>query len=70
MLWCVEIMAHTIGGKAKVKYGYPFFHWLGDQILMIEDYAYAGTKFRGDLDLTLPVDSKWGDIGKKQCSIC
>ena len=47
MLWWVEIMARTRGGGSKVKYEAPFFQWLNDQILMIENYAYAGTDFRG-----------------------
>ena len=46
MLRWVEIMARIGGGGAKVKFEAPFFHWLSDQILMIEDYAYAGTDFR------------------------
>ena len=33
---------HGHGGP-RVKYGAPFFHWLNDKLLMIEDYAYAGT---------------------------
>ena len=33
---------------------------------MIEDYAYTGTDFRGDLNLQLPPGAQWGDIGKKQ----
>ena len=41
MLRWVEIMAHTGGGRAKVKFKASFFRWLSDQILMIEDYAYA-----------------------------
>ena len=45
MLWLVEIMAHIGGGGAKVKFKAPFFRWLNDKILMIEDYAYAGTDF-------------------------
>ena len=45
MLWWVEIMAYTGGGRAKVKFEAPFFYWLDDQILMIEDYAYARTDF-------------------------
>ena len=65
MLRWVEIRAHTGGGEAKVKYRNPFFHWLDNQILMIEDYSYAGTDFRGDPDIPLPVDAQWGDIGKK-----
>ena len=65
MLRQVEIMTRTGGGEAKVKYGNPFFRWLDDQILMIEDYAYAGTEFQEDIDLPLLVDAQWGDIGKK-----
>ena len=66
MLRWVEIMARTGGGRSKVKYGAPFFKWLNDQILMIEDYSFTGTKFRGDPDLPLPPGTQWGDIGKKQ----
>ena len=47
-------MAHTGGGRAKVKFEAAFFRWLRDQILMIEDYAYAGTNFRGNPNLPLP----------------
>ena len=59
-------MACTGAGRGKVKIGDPFFQWLRDQILMVEDYAYAGTNFSGDLDLPLPLGGQWGDIGKKQ----
>ena len=45
MLRWVEIMAYTGGGRAKVKFEAAFFCWLRDQILMIEDYAYAWTDF-------------------------
>ena len=66
MLSWVEIMAHIGGGRAKVKFEVAFFHFLCDQILMIEDYAYAGTDFIGDLDLPLPPGAQWGDIGKNK----
>ena len=59
-------MAHTGVGRGRVKFGDPFFRWLWDQMLMVEDYSYAGTYFTGDLDLPLPPGGKWGDIGKKQ----
>ena len=65
MLRWVRIMACTGVGRGKVKFGAPFFQWLSDQILMIEDYAYAGTYFRGDPDLPLPPGKQWGDMGKK-----
>ena len=65
MLRWVEIMARTGVDRGKVKFGAPFFRWMNDQILMIEDYAYAGTDFRGDPNLPLPPSAQWGDIGKK-----
>ena len=48
-----------------MKYDDAFFNWLGLQILMIDDYAYAGLEFWGDPDLVLPEESQWGDLGKK-----
>ena len=59
-------MAHIGAGRGKVKFSDPFFRWLRDQLLMVEDYAYAGTEFSGDPDLLLPPSGQWGDIGKKQ----
>ena len=59
-------MAHTGGGRGRVKFGDPFFRWIRIQILMVEDYAYAGTDFTGDIDLPLPPSGWWGDIGKTQ----
>ena len=61
-------MAHTGCGRVKVKYDVGFLRWLEDQILMIEDHAYAGTNFRGDPDLPLPLGVQWGEIDKKQDS--
>ena len=66
MLRLVEIMDRTSGGTAKVKFKVSFFRWLRYQILMIEDYAYTWTDFKGNLDLPLPPGAQWGDIGKKQ----
>ena len=54
MLRWVHIMAHTGAGRGKVKFEDPFFRWLSDQLLMVEDYAYMGTDFSGDSDLPLP----------------
>ena len=59
-------MACTGAGRGRVKFGDPFFRWLRDQILMVEDYAYAGTDFTRDPDLPHPPGRQWGDIGKKQ----
>ena len=49
MLRWVQIMARTGAGRGRVKFGDVFFRWLWDQMLMVEDYAYAGTNFTSDL---------------------
>ena len=59
-------MAHTGAGRGKVKFGDSFFRWLRDQLLMVEDYAYAGTNFSGDPNMLLTPGGQWGDICKKQ----
>ena len=66
MLRWVQFMACIGAGRGRVKFGDPFFRWLQDQMLMVEDYAYAGTDFIGDPNLPLPPGGQWGDIGKKQ----
>ena len=48
-----------------VGYDDHFFDWLQGQVLMIEDYAYAGLDFRCDPELVFSEDAQWGDIGKK-----
>ena len=63
-------MARTGGGGAKVKFKAAFFHWMSNQILMIEDYAYVGTDVLGDYDVPLPPSAQWGDIGKKKYLRC
>jgi hypothetical protein len=64
----VDLMAHH-GGVPIVKYDEAFFQSLRDQLIMVEDYAYTGTDFCGDLDLALPEGSQWGDIGKNKFSL-
>jgi hypothetical protein len=43
----------------------PSLTGLQPQMLMVDDYAYAGLDFRGDPDLVLPEDAQWGELGKK-----
>ena len=70
MVRWVDIMACIGGGGAKLRFEATFFHWLSDQILIIEDYAYVGIEFRGDPDLPLPPGDQWGENGKKKYLIC
>ena len=58
-------MARTGAGRGRVKFGDVFFRWLWDQMLMVEDYTYAGIYFTCDPDLPLPPGGQWGDIAKK-----
>lgn len=43
----VDLMAHHGGGE-MMSFNITFFMWLLQQIIMIEDYPYAGTNFKGD----------------------
>jgi hypothetical protein len=47
--WC-RLMARHVAGPI-VKYDDIFFDWLQNQMLMVDDYAYARLDFRGDPDL-------------------
>ena len=62
-------MARTRAGRGRVNFGDPFFRWLQDQILMVEDYAYTGTDFTEDPNLPLPPRGQWSDISKKKETI-
>jgi hypothetical protein len=62
-IW-IDLMAPH-GGMPIVTYDKAFFQWPRDQLVMVEDYAYARTDFRGDPKLELPEGSQWGEIGKK-----
>jgi hypothetical protein len=61
--WC-QLMARHVA-RLIVWYDDLFFEWLRGQVLMIEDYAYAGLDFCGDPDLALPEDAQWGDLSRK-----
>ena len=68
MLAWVIAMLHFRGGGPKVTYGSGFFHWLRNQLIMVEDYAYEGEDFRNDPELVLPEGEVWDDRGKKTLS--
>jgi hypothetical protein len=65
--WCWLMARHVVG--PIIKYDDVFFDWLQNQMLMVDDYTYAGLDFRGDPDLSLPEDAQWGDLGKKNTQI-
>ena len=57
-------MAQHVAGPI-IKYDDTFFEWIQQQMLMVDDYDYAGLDFRGDPDLVLLEDAQWGELGKK-----
>ena len=67
--WVEAITHHGGGGHPRVTYGTVFFRWLRGQLLMVEDYSYAGEDFRDDPDLPLPEGDQWDDRGKKHITI-
>ena len=45
-----------------------FFRWLRRQLIVVEDWPYAGTNFTGDPDLPLPEGDDWDEeLGKTSC---
>lgn len=52
------------GGGQRMHFPPAFFGWLHQQKIMVDDYAYAGTDFRGDQDLPLPPGAQWTDTIK------
>jgi hypothetical protein len=64
MKWWVDMIARHDHGPI-ISYDRKFFKWLKTQLIMIEDYAYAGVDFQEDPDLFLPEGYEWSDTGKK-----
>ena len=61
----VTTIPHLGGGVPKVNYGFGFFCWFRNRLLMVEDYSYEGIDFREDPELVLPEGELWDDCGKK-----
>ena len=61
MLERVRAMPHLGVGGPKITYGFGFFRWLRNQLLMVEDYSYKGEEFRNDRELVLSEGEVWDD---------
>lgn len=51
------------GGGRPVSWGPLFQEWLDRKKVIIEDWPYAGTDFRGDPDMLLPPSEQWDESG-------
>jgi len=47
------------GGGQEMSWHPEFFIWLRRQLIVIQDWPYAGTNFMGDPDLPLPEGEEW-----------
>jgi len=53
------------GGGQQMSWKPMFFIWLCHQLIIVEDWTYAGTNFTRDLDLPLPEGEDWDEeLGK------
>ena len=50
--WCG--MMTRLGGGRLPQFGEDFFSWLDWKIAVVDDYAYAGIDFWGDMDMAFP----------------
>lgn len=56
-----------LGGGHQPHFSEDFFSRLDQEILVIDDYGYAGIDFRNDPDLVLPEGDDWDvALGKKK----
>jgi hypothetical protein len=54
-----------LGTDSKFNFTANFFAWWRRQIIVIEEFLYAGVDFLGNVDLVLPEDIDWDVSGTK-----
>ena len=64
MVQWITLMACHSEGVEVVRFTPSYFHWLENQIIMIEYFPYAGIDFRSDREVSLPPGTQWDDSGK------
>lgn len=62
--WVALMACHSEGGEI-VRFPLAYFRWLENQILVIEDFPYAGMDYRGDRDMSLPPGAQWDESSKE-----
>jgi hypothetical protein len=58
-------LSPRLGTDSEFKFTTDFFAWLRRQLIVIEDFPYAGVDFWGSLDLVLPDGIDWDASGMK-----
>jgi len=55
---------HGGGEGPMIQYTPDLFGWMENQIIMIEDFSYAGMDYTDDPNMPLLDAMQWGDLGK------
>ena len=56
-----------LGGNRQPHFSEDFFSRLDQELLVVDDYRYAGIDFHNDSDLVLPEGDEWDvALGKKK----
>jgi hypothetical protein len=58
-------LSPRLGPDSEFRFTGDFFAWLRCQLIVIEDFPYAGVDFWGSMDLVLPEGEDWDASGKK-----
>ena len=59
-----------LGGGRQPHFSEDFFSRLGQALIIVDDYGYAGIDFRNDPDLVLPEGDEWdAALGKKKYAL-
>ena len=57
-------MACHSAGDEVVHFTPAYFHWLENQIFVIEYFPYVGIDFHGDREMSLSPGTQWDESGK------
>jgi hypothetical protein len=66
----VVLLPRQGGGRTNKSFDDDFFAWLLRQILVIEDYPYAGIDFSRDPEILVPLGEERGEMGKLTSLLC
>ena len=64
MRWVAVMAHHPEEGTKVIRFTPEYFHWLENQVFVIQYFHYAGMDYRGDPDMALPPGEQWDDSGK------
>lgn len=64
MRWVALMAHHPEEGSKVVRFSPKYFHWLSNQLFVIQDFPYDEMDYHNDPDMILPPGELWDDSGK------